>query len=132
MYGHLELKKLITIEHHGFVSSKACVSYLLECLDLSTNALHKHRKLDVLYKDFMKAFDKVSHLKFIHMLRAYGFGCKLTDWINAFLIGRKQRVVIGESFSSWCDAHSGVPQGSVFGPLLVILYINDLPDNLTQ
>ena len=122
------LNKLISIEQHGYVPSKACVSNLLECLDMTTNAQHKHRKLEILYTDFMKAFDKVSHIKLIHKLRAYGFVCKLTDWITAFLIGRKQRVVIGEMRSSWCDVDCGVPQGSVLRPL----YINDLPDNLTH
>ena len=58
MHGHLN--KFISIEQHGFVSSKACVTNLLECLDLITNALHKQRKLEVRYTDFMKAFDKVS------------------------------------------------------------------------
>ena len=131
MHGHLKLNKLISIEEHVFVSSKACVTNLLECIDLTTNALHKHRKLDVLYIDFMKAFDKFSHLKLIHKLKANGFGCKLIDWISAFLIGRKQRVVIGESSSSWCDVGSGVLQGLVLGLLLFILYIFDLPDSLT-
>ena len=68
----------------------------------------KTLKLDVLYTDFLKAFDKVSHLNLTHKLRAYGFGCRLIDWIIAYLIGRKQRVVIGESRSSWCDVDSGV------------------------
>ena len=85
MHGHLEINRLISIEQHGFISSKACVTNLLKCLDLTSNALHKHRKLDVLYQ------------KLIHKLRAYGFGCKLIDWFSAFLIGRKQRVVIAEN-----------------------------------
>ena len=67
---HLELNKLISIDQHGFVTSKARLNNPLECLDLTTNALHKHRKLDVLFTDFMKAFDKVSHHKLIHKLRA--------------------------------------------------------------
>ena len=78
------------------------------------------------------AFDKVSHLKLIIKLRAYVFGCQLIHWISAFLIGREQRVVICERSSSQCDVDSGVLQGSVLGPLLSILYINDLPDNLTH
>ena len=77
MYGHLNLNKLISVEQHGFVSSKACVTNLLQYLDLTTNALNEHRKLDVLYTDFIRAFDKVSHRKLIRKLRAYGFGCKL-------------------------------------------------------
>ena len=60
------------------------------------NLTSKHRKLDVHYTDFMKALYKVSHRKHIHKMRVYGFGCKLIDWISAFLIGRKQRVVIGD------------------------------------
>ena len=93
MNGHLEVNKLISIEQHGFVASKASVTNLLECQDLTTIALHKHKELDVLYTDFMKAFDKVSHRKLIHKLKAYGFGEKLTDWVGSFLIGKKQRVV---------------------------------------
>ena len=66
--------------------------------------------MKLLYIDFMKAFDKLSHHKLIHMFRAYGLGCRLFDWVSAFLIDRMQRVVIGESSSSWCDVDRGVPQ----------------------
>ena len=68
----------------------------------------------------------------IYNLRAYGFVCRLIDWISVFLIDRKQRVVISEISSSWCDVDSGLPQWSVLGPLLFIFYINDLPNNLTH
>ena len=77
MHGHLELNKLISIEENDLVSSKTRVANLVKFLDLTTNAMPKHRKLDVLYIDFMKAFDKVSHLKLIQKLRVYGFGYKL-------------------------------------------------------
>ena len=89
MNGHLEVNKLISIEQHGFVTSKACVKNLLECQDLTKIAQHEHKELDVLYADIMKAFDKVSHRKLIHKLRAYGFGEKLTDWVGSLLKGRK-------------------------------------------
>ena len=80
----------------------------------------------------MKAFDKVKHRKLLHKLIAYGFVERLVAWVNAFLIGRKQRVVFGEQSSSWCDVYSYVPQLSFLVPLLFILYINDLTDNLTH
>jgi hypothetical protein len=122
---HLYSNSLISKHQHGFVN-KSCTTNILESFDYITLKIELKQGIYIVYLDFSKAFDKVSHRLLVINLREYGFSDQLTGWIVAFLKDKKQRVVLGEASSVWTLVRSGVPQGTVLGPVLFIIYIRAL------
>ena len=130
LYNHLQDNNMLSSLQSGFIPGDSTVNQLAYLYHIFTEALDAGKEVRTVFCDISKAFDRVWHEGLIYKLKAAGVSGDVLRWFQSYLSGRRQRIVLPGSFSEWVYIKAGVPQGSILGSLLFLLYINDIVKNI--
>ncbi|MCG8431742.1 MAG: hypothetical protein MJA29_11285, partial [Candidatus Omnitrophica bacterium] len=126
------IEPLLSPAQHGFCKGRSTSTQMVQVLDKIGLTLDNGGQVDMIYLDFSKAFDSVPHDLLTHKVRSFGINGNLLAWLKSYLSDRQQRVVVEGAVSPLLPVVSGVPQGSILGPLLFSMYVNDLPATISE
>ena len=123
---------LINKDQHDLRGGRSCCTQLLEVMKIWMKWFDLGLPWDTIYSDFSKVFDSVPRHRLLKKVQAYGIQGSLLRWIEHYLRDRKQKVILGSDTSEWKPVTSGIPRGSVLGPILFTMFINDMPETVSS